>query len=84
MNTKITVSMVAAAVVAISMAFMPASADERDEQAAVATQATVLAAAETPQEAVWDMTYGAERPMAIVEVAEPFADANPVTDLSMG
>jgi hypothetical protein len=77
--------MAAAAVVAISMAFVPASADTREETtAAVAGQATVLAAAETPQEAVWDMTYGAERPMAIVEVAEPFADANPVTDLSMG
>ncbi len=63
MNTKITVSMAAAAVVAISMAFMPASADQREESAAVAATGAVAASAETPQEAVWDMTYGAEKPV---------------------
>jgi hypothetical protein len=84
MNTKITVSMVAAAVMAISVAFVPASADERDEAAAAPVQGTVVAAAETPQEAVWDMTYGAERPVLVASVDGTPAQEEETVDLSMG
>jgi guanyl-specific ribonuclease Sa len=83
MNTKITVSMVAAAVVAISVAFVPASADERDE-AAAPVQGTAVAAAETPQEAIWDMTYGAERPVLVASVDGTAAQEEETVDLSMG
>jgi hypothetical protein len=87
MNTKITVSMVAAVVVAISAAFVPASADERDEAAAAPVQGgavVVAAAAETPQEAVWDMTYGAERPVLVASAETTPAQEEETVDLSMG
>jgi len=83
MNAKLTVSMAAVVVVAVSMAFVPASADERDEAAAPA-QATVLASAETPQDAVWDMTYGAEKPMPVEQDAPSPAQEDETVDLSMG
>ncbi len=83
MNTKITVSMAAAAVVAISMAFVPASADSREDSAAVA-QATVLVSAETPQDAVWDMTYGAEKPVQLAHETASAAQEEETVDLSMG
>lgn len=84
MNTKITVSMAAAAVVAISMAFVPASAEKRDEASASPVTSAVLASAETPQEAVWDMTYGAEKPVRLAhETASP-AREDETVDLSMG
>ncbi len=84
MNTKITVSMAAAAVVAISMAFMPASADQREESAAVAATGAVAASAETPQEAVWDMTYGAEKPVLVAQESGSTAQDDETVDLSMG
>lgn len=84
MNAKITVSMVAAAVAAISVAFVPASADQRGETVAAAPVA-VVASAETPQDRVWDMTYGPEQPKMIAETSEaPAAEESVTVDLSMG
>lgn len=84
MNTKITVSMAAAAVVAISMAFVPASAEKRDEASASPVTGAVLASAETPQEAVWDMTYGAEKPVLLAQESASPAREDETVDLSMG
>ncbi len=85
MNTKITVSMVAAAVVAVSMAFVPASADTRGAEVAAPGQPVAAVAAETPQEAVFDMTYGAEQPVLVAgSDADEFRQHDETVDLSMG
>src|SRR5438128_721294 len=61
-NTKISFG-IAALVAAGTFGFVPASADKGDQVASVSVTlvAAVLASPETPQDAVWDMTYGAER-----------------------
>lgn len=85
MNTKITVSMVAAAVVAVSMAFVPASADSRGVEVAAPGQPVAVVAAETPQEAVYDMTYGAVQPVLVaLSDAGDFRQLDETVDLSMG
>ncbi|MBK7660723.1 MAG: hypothetical protein IPJ28_17080 [Betaproteobacteria bacterium] len=85
MNTKITVSMVAAAVVAVSMAFVPASADTRGVEVAAPGLPVAVVAAETPQEAVYDMTYGAVRPALVAQSeADEFQQQDETVDLSMG
>ena len=71
-----------AALVAGSFVFTNAIGRTAPEAAPAAT--IVLASAETPQDQVWDMTYGAEKPVAIAEVAHPSEDTSNVTDLSMG
>ncbi|MBK8324192.1 MAG: hypothetical protein IPL06_16080 [Betaproteobacteria bacterium] len=85
MNTKITVSMVAAAVVAVSMAFVPASADTRGVEVAAPGQPVAVVAAETPQDAVYDMTYGADQPIVVAQSgAGEFQQNDETVDLSMG
>jgi len=82
MNIMKTAS-VGAAVVAIlgAVAFVPASADNRDE-AAVAIG--VVAIAETPQDQVWDMTYGPDRPVAVEEQAAEAQAEDMIVDYSVG
>ena len=82
MNIMKTAS-VGAAVVAIlgAVAFVPASADNRDE-AAVAIG--VVAIAETPQDQVWDMTYGADRPVAPEEQVAEALSGEDIVDYTFG
>ena len=82
MNIMKTAS-VGAAVVAIlgAVAFVPARADNRDE-AAVAIG--VVAIAETPQDQVWDMTYGPDRPVAVEEQAAEAQAEDMIVDYSVG
>ena len=85
MNTKITVSMVAAAVVAVSMAFVPASADSRGVEVAAPGQPVAVVEAETPQDAVYDMTYGVVQPVLVARTdADDFLQQEETVDLSMG
>ena len=44
----------------------------------------VAASAETPQEAVWDMTYGAEKPVLVAQDSASTAQDDETVDLSMG
>lgn len=84
MNTKAIISVAAAAVAAVSLALVPASADTKDEAVEVSVGAMlVLASAETPADAVWDMAYGAERPVAAAQ-EEAVTQLEETVDLSMG
>ncbi len=87
MDMKIKFSMGLAAVMAAgSVAFVPASADSRDDMAYSVNpgQVLVLASAETPAEQVWDMTYGAERPALVVETQAAAEEDAPIVDYSVG
>jgi hypothetical protein len=86
MNMKNTVSL-GAAVVAIlgAVAFVPASADSRDEAAVQATATIAMTTvAETPQDQVWDMTYGPDRPVAIEVAAAPAQADEEIVDYTFG
>ncbi|QJR14512.1 hypothetical protein [Usitatibacter palustris] len=64
MNVKQTVVTGALTIMAFGVfALLPANADSIDNPQASAAATTVVAlnSAETPQEQVWDMTYGGER-----------------------
>ena len=73
-----------------AIAFMPASADDRDNVAQFASgtivaQVTVAAAAPGPAQAQgWDMTYGEQQPAAVVgEAAQPAQDEG-IVDYTFG
>jgi uncharacterized protein YcfJ len=85
MNINKTVSL-GAAVVAIlgAVGFVPASADSRDEAARVVGVVAMAATTETPQDQVWDMTYGPDRPVAPeAEVAQAQAGEE-IVDYTFG
>jgi hypothetical protein len=87
MNTKAKFSFGMVALVAASMiGFVPASADKGNPLASVTVTmiAVVENAAETPQDLVWDMTYGPDRPMAVEEAVEIAADDGAVVDYTFG
>jgi hypothetical protein len=69
-GTKISVGMAVIAAVG-TIGFAPAVADKSSPVASVEVKMTavVIAAAETPQDQVWDMIYGVERPP--IEQAAP-------------
>jgi hypothetical protein len=71
MKTNIKVSFGVAALVAAGMiGFTPASADRHDSASVTVSMVRamdVMVSAETPQELVWDMTYGSQRPEAVEE-----------------
>jgi hypothetical protein len=70
MKTKAKVCFGVAALVAVGMVgFAPASADKGSRVASVEVKmaAVVLASPETPQDSVWDMTYGVERAGTVEE-----------------
>jgi hypothetical protein len=86
MNFKTRISMaMAAALVLGTISYVPASADDRDGVAASSPGAVaVLASPETPQDQVWDMTYGAERPVVVAETAAAAVDDAPIVDFTFG
>jgi hypothetical protein len=68
MKAKIKISFGVAALVAAGMiGFVPASAQKGDVVASVAVKMTAIIenSVETPQDEVWDMTYGSQRPVFI-------------------
>lgn len=70
-----------------AVAFMPASADDRDEVANFAAGSIVAlapAGTETPQDEVWDMTYGAEQPAIVEETAAAAVEDAPIVDYTFG
>jgi len=68
-----------------TIAFVPASADSRDEATNLAVGAIVAqAGTETPQDQVWDMTYGAERPIAVEETTVATAEDASIEDYTFG
>jgi hypothetical protein len=86
MNIKKTVAM-GAAVVAImgTVAFAPASADSREDALEPAANVVAMAAiAETPQDQVWDMTYGADRPVAHEEQVAEALSGDDIVDYTFG
>jgi len=86
MNVKNRISAVVAILAAVgTIAFVPASADNRDgagnrAQGAVVAQAVT----ETPQDQVWDMTDGAERPIAVEETAVAAVEDASIEDFTFG
>ena len=85
MKTKMKISFGMAALVAAgTIGFAPASVDKGQEATRVAPMLTpvVAAAPETPQDQVWDMTYGPERPSAVEELVA--ADESPIVDYTFG
>jgi hypothetical protein len=88
MNMKIRISMGAAVLATVgAIAFVPASADQRDEvayHAAGAVVAQTVNIPETPQDQVWDMTYGAERPAVVQETAPAAEEDAPIVDYTFG
>jgi hypothetical protein len=86
MNAKNRISMAVAILAAVgTIAFVPASADSRDEAANRAAGAVVFqVVTETPQDQVWDMTYGAERPVAVEETAVAAVEDAPIEDYTFG
>ena len=86
MNAKNRISVAVAMLAAVgTIAFVPASADSRDgagnrAQGAVVAQAVT----ETPQDQVWDMTYGAERPIAVEETTVATAEDASIEDYTFG
>lgn len=69
-----------------SLTFMPASADSLGSSAkATGTDASVaLNGMETPQQLVWDMTYGDQTPTAAADEPVVVSENTDVVDLSMG
>ena len=87
MNTKAKFSFGMMALVAAgTVGFLPASADKGAPIATVTVMLTAVVEAtpETPQDLVWDMTYGAERPVAIEAAAEAAADEGSIVDYTLG
>ena len=88
MNAKTRISVGMAMVAAVgAIAFMPASADDRDEVANFAAGNIVAlapVATETPQDEVWDMTYGAEQPAIVEETAAAAVEDAPIVDYTFG
>ena len=84
-NTKISFGM-AALVAAGMIGFVPASADRGAPMASVEVTMTavVMASPETPQDQVWDMTYGAERPAIDQEPAQQAAADETIVDYALG
>ncbi len=85
MKMKNKISMGAAVVAMLgAVAFVPASADDRDDVAVQAAPAFAMVAMfETPQDQVWDMTYGPDRPVAVEEAAAPAQDEE-IVDYTFG
>jgi hypothetical protein len=86
MNLKTKFSMAMAAVAVLgTISYMPASADVRDNVVANAPAGvTVVASYETPQDQVWDMTYGAEQPVTVAETATAAQEDAPLVDYTFG
>jgi len=91
MNIKSRISMSVAVLGTVgAIAFMPVSADDRDNVAQFASgtivaQVTVAAAAtETAQDQVWDMTYGEQQPATVVEESAQPAQDEGVVDYTFG
>ena len=86
MNTMVKISFGMAALVAAgTIGFAPASVDKRNEVTSVAlamAAPVVLASPETPQDSVWDMTYGSERPSVAEESVA--VDASSIVDYALG
>lgn len=76
----------AAALLPASMIFANMNGQPIPTGAAEAAPVAVLASPETPQDQVWDMTYGAEKPVVVaqLEADSPIVDNLNVVDLSMG
>lgn len=74
----------AAALLPASMIFANMNGPSVSASAADAAPVAVLASPETPQDQVWDMTYGAEKPVAVAQADSPIVDNLDVVDLSMG
>lgn len=84
MKTNMKISFGVAALVAAGMiGFVPASAQKGERLASVQVKMTALVenAMETPQDQVWDMTYGAERPLF---VDDPAAVEEAIVDYTFG
>jgi len=86
MNAKNRISVAVAVLAAVgTIAFVPASADSRDEANSRATGVIVAqVATETPQDQVWDMTYGAERPAVDEETTVATAEEASIEDYTFG
>ncbi|MDH5264812.1 MAG: hypothetical protein OEX21_08705 [Betaproteobacteria bacterium] len=86
MNAKNRISMAVAVLAAVgTVAFVPASADSPDEAINRAAGAIVAqVATETPQDQVWDMTYGAERPTVDEETTVATAEDASIEDYTFG
>jgi hypothetical protein len=86
MNAKNKISVAVAMLAAVgTIAFVPASADSRDEATSRSNGAIFAqVATETPQDQVWDMTYGAERPAVVEETTVAAVDDAPVEDYTFG
>ncbi len=85
MNTKAKISFGMAALVAMgTIGFAPASADKGSQAnlAPAMLSPVVLASPETPQDLVWDMTYGSERPAAVEEMVA--MDESAIVDYTFG
>jgi hypothetical protein len=87
MNTKMKISFGMAALVAMgTIGFVPASADKGIQAANVTVTMTalVLTSPETPQDQVWDMTYGPDRPGIAEELVAAAADDSAIVDYTFG
>lgn len=84
-NTKVSFGM-AALVAAGMIGLLPASADKGAPTASVEVTMTavVMASPETPQDQVWDMTYGAEQPAIEQEIAQQAAIDESIVDYALG
>jgi hypothetical protein len=85
-GTKVSVGMAVLAA-AGTIGFAPASNDSSSQLASVEVRMTavVMVSAETPQDQVWDMTYGAERPsMEQAPAQELVAEEAAIVDYTFG
>lgn len=86
MNTKAKLSFGMAALVAAgTIGFAPASVDEGSAASGVVlamVTTVVVASPETPQDQVWDMTYGSERAGVAEEMVA--AEDTPIVDYTFG
>jgi hypothetical protein len=84
MNTKMNITMAVAALVAAgTIGFAPAN-EQRAEVLVIAHEPVqVMTSPETPQDQVWDMTYGLEQPVAVVEETVAAVEQD-IVDYSLG
>ena len=85
-GTKVSMGMAVLAAVG-TIGFAPAVADKAAPVASVQVTMTavVLAAPETPQDQVWDMTYGAEQPPLDQDTQpETLAEGDAIVDYTFG
>ena len=86
---QVLVSGIAAAVVFVGFALAPANADFKEPAMPAAKQVGVIAMApltspETPQDQVWDMTFGTERSSGIAIETAASVNDEPIVDYTFG